>query len=297
MLRQFVALCKKVPSSVPQWFMNQCEVLCCPIEEIPDEMSPEELQYLLLNHGLFDPGEWVNLHDKVLEMERLDHWKVAEEEYHRLKAEWSGPEAAVYIFPVRQFNLPAEERKLNKSGVSLKQCLFLFVALDTHSSEMKALLAHEYNHICRLSHLNLDEREIPLKESILMECLAEYAVKHLYGEKLLAPWNTQTHNEGWREIFEKYYLPSLNLKGQRNHHRFLYGEEGSPIPKWGGYQIGFRIVASYQENQGDRPIHELMTKTADEIISGSGFPVNKHTRNHLFLDDFGYVYFSQRKIR
>ncbi|KHE71500.1 DUF2268 domain-containing protein [Halobacillus sp. BBL2006] len=274
LLYDFIELCKKDPCSLPQWFMNQCKALCRPVKEIPDEMSPEELQYLLLNHGLFDPGEWENLHDKVLELERIDFWKVAEQEYHRLKAEWGGPEASVYIFPVRKFHLPADERDMNKSGVSLKKCLFLFVAPDIQLSEMKALLAHEYNHICRLSHLNLDERELPLKESIIMEGLAEYAVKHLYGKKLLAPWNFQTDNENGQEIFEKYYLPSLNLKGMHNHHQFLYGGEGTPIPKWGGYKIGFQIVAAYLEKQGSCPIQELLTKTADEIISGAGFPIN-----------------------
>ena len=42
-------------------YILQCEMLCAPLVELFPEISPEELQYELLSHGLFDPFKWMDI--------------------------------------------------------------------------------------------------------------------------------------------------------------------------------------------------------------------------------------------
>ncbi len=66
--------------------------------------------------------------------------------------------------------------------------MFLFIARGLEKEELKALLAHEYNHVCRLQYVNKTLDEMTLRDSLILEGLAECAVEELYGDKWLAPW-------------------------------------------------------------------------------------------------------------
>lgn len=136
---------------------------------------------------------------------------------------------------------------------------------------MKALFAHEYHHICRLSFLKKSPQEMLLKDSLIIEGLAEWAVEELYGEKWLSPW---TKNYSFVEamcLWKKHFVPALSLKGVINHHPFLYGDLSSGLPKWAGYCLGYKIVQSYVKNCGPVKQHILNNIPADEIIAGSDF--------------------------
>ncbi|WP_246031671.1 DUF2268 domain-containing protein [Salibacterium salarium] len=199
--------------------------------------------------------------------------KVVEQEYKRLKKKWNGPESFIYIFPIKHVHLPDRKRAIQKNGVSFKEGIFLFLSPDIPLVEIKALLAHEYNHVCRLAYLKLDEKNIPLKESLIIEGLGEYAVKELYGEERLGPWTRLYQNKNVIGIWERGFLPDLNVKGLDKHSLFLYGQGNDKFPKWIGYYFGFQIVESYDERYGPLCIRELLTKTADELIAGSNLPL------------------------
>ncbi|SDZ85829.1 Uncharacterized protein YjaZ [Thalassobacillus cyri] len=273
-LDDFVKACEKKSLLFKPPHDEQREALCRPIQKTLSKIPPAELQAILLKHGLFEPFEWKHIHRSVREMEKRDIWKIVEEEYHRLKRKWHGPEAPIYIYPIARAQQPAGRRPIEKSGVSFKECLFLFLAPDTPLLEIKALLAHEYNHMCRFSRSNLDETRLPLKEVLVMEGLAENAVQELYGEKLLAPWTRNYRNNRVREIWKRHFQTALHVQGQEKHQKFLYGKGNGSLPRWIGYQIGFQIITSYQERHGRLTTRELLTKTADELIAGSSFPTD-----------------------
>ncbi|QBP41144.1 hypothetical protein E2636_08380 [Paenisporosarcina antarctica] len=250
-------------------YFIQCETICVPLVESFSNVNPEELQYELLNHGLFDSDDWVTIGCTLIEMKKNNIWRIVEVEYQLLRCLWNGPEIPIFIFPIKKGSVEVENKFPTKSGVAYKGALFLFLSTEVPIEEIKALLAHEYNHVCRLNYLGLSPEKIPLKDSLIIEGLGEYAVKDLYGEKWLAPWTKLYSLEGTAEIWEKYFKPSLNIVGIKNHQHFLYGNDRNPFPKWIGYYIGFQVIASFQKKHGPYSNYELSHIPSDELIAGS----------------------------
>lgn len=234
----------------------QCEAICKPLVDVFLNASPEEIQVELLQNGLFEPHEIVD----IAELEKKGIWEIIQTEYERLKKLWSGPEVPIYIFPITKVNAIT-----NKNGVAYRDAAFLFVSPELEHDELRALFAHEYNHICRLHYLNKSFNDVTLKDSLLLEGLAECAVEELYGDKWLARWLKMYTKDELLLTWQEYFLPSLDVKGLDNHYEFLYGGQ---LPRWIGYCIGYEIVRTYKKNC---PTHELYVKSTDEIIAGSDF--------------------------
>ena len=153
-LYKFFYACVEQSSKSP--YVLQCEMLCAPLVESFPEISPEELQYELLSHGLFDPFEWTDIGNQVEIMEKQSIWQIVDQEYQLLKSLWKGPEVSIYIYPLNKVNLEEKEQAPTKNGVAYKRGLFLFLSDGLRVEEIKALLAHEYNHVCRLNYLGLE---------------------------------------------------------------------------------------------------------------------------------------------
>jgi uncharacterized protein YjaZ len=272
-LNEFFNACVDQSSKSP--YVLQCEVLCAPLADLFPGINPEELQYELLNHGLFDPFEWKDIGNQVKTMEEQSIWQIVDQEYQLLKGLWKGPEVSIYIYPLTKLNLEEQAQAPTKNGVAYKRGLFLFLSEGLSIEEIKALLAHEYNHVCRLNYLGLDPHEIPLKDSLIIEGFGEFAVKELYGEKWLAPWTNLYSFEESIKVWNKHFIPQLNLMGSENHQIYLYGKIGGHLPKWIGYHIGYQIIDSFQKKHGPFNDYELYQKSSDELIAGSKFPANK----------------------
>jgi len=266
-LLKFVKRCEE-QGGVNSYFI-QCETICVPLVETFSKVNPEELQYELLNHGLFDSDDWMTIRNTLIEMDTHNIWKIVDHEYQFLRGLWNGPKIPIFIFPIKKGSVDISEQYPTKSGVAYKGALFLFLSSEVPIEEIKALLAHEYNHVCRLNYLSLSPDKVPLKDSLIIEGLGEYAVKDLYGEKWLSPWTNLYSFKDTSEIWAKYFIPSLNLVGIENHRHFLYGNDRNPFPKSIGYYIGFQIVNSFERKHGPFNNYELYCKSADELITGS----------------------------
>jgi uncharacterized protein YjaZ len=271
-LYKFFRACSEKSEESP--YVLQCKMLCAPIVKLFPEVNSEELQYELLTHGLFDPEKWADLKNQVERLERRSIWQIVDQEYRSLKKLWQGPEVAIYIYPLNTVNLNRNEKAPTKNGLAYKGALFLFLTEGLKIEEIKTLLAHEYNHVCRLNFLGLASNKIPLKDSLIIEGFGEFAVKELYGEKWLAPWTDLYSLKESTRIWTKHFIPKLNLLGTKNHQLFLYGKARSPYPRWIGYHIGYQIVDSFNKKHGPFNNSALYRKSSDEIIAGSDFPVN-----------------------
>ena len=272
-LYQFFYACVEQPSKSP--YSLQCEILCKSLMESFPGISPEEIQYELLSHGLFDPFEWMEIRNQVEIMEKQSIWQIVDQEYRYLKGLWKGPEVSIYIYPLTKVNLEENGQAPTKNGVTYNKGLFLFVSDGLLIEEIRALVAHEYNHVCRLNYLGLNPSKIPLKDSLIIEGFGEFAVKELFGEKWLGPWIDLYTLKGSIKLWNEHFIPHLNLLGTEKHQIFLYGEAGSQYPKWIGYHIGYQIVDSFQKKHGPFNNYELYQKSSDELIAGSNFPANK----------------------
>ncbi|MEK9199980.1 DUF2268 domain-containing protein [Ureibacillus sp. FSL E2-3493] len=249
------------------------KMLCEPLQFFFPERSTEEIQFELLTNGLFDPDEGLEIDETVKFLEQQGVWQMLQREFEKLRSLWKGPDVPIYIYPLTKYRPMIDGIEAKKNGITYNGVLFLFVSTDLKEEELKALLAHEYHHICRLAYLNKRPEEIELIDSLIIEGMAEAAVEELYGEKRLSPWTKKYVIDDVRMLWEKYFVPALNLKGVQQHHPFLYGDECRGLPKWVGYSIGYRIVESYLKNGGPIPQCLFYQMPSTEIIQKSDFKI------------------------
>src|SRR5699024_11807494 len=98
------------------------------------------------------------------------------------------------------------------SPLSFNDNLFLFVTTYNTSKEISVLLTHEYHHVCRLSKFQKSEADYVLLDTIILEALAENAVRERLGEHYVAPWTTYYTTDEleamWNEIVvTKHKIP------------------------------------------------------------------------------------------
>ncbi|UCZ51962.1 DUF2268 domain-containing protein [Bacillus shivajii] len=193
---------------------------------------------------------------KLNKLER--HWQ-------KLKEEFSGPDAKIFIFPVNDDHSVIMESLRGKNGVSFPTFLLLFYSEDIPLKEKLALLTHEYHHVCRLHYQNHTEESVSLLESMIMEGLAEIEVERTLGEEYKAPWtNIYTTDEikhWWKYVLEK----RKDLIGRRNHHIYMFGGKYG-IPKWIGYRTGYEIVKSYCDKHGLPNAKNLLKESPEELL-------------------------------
>src|SRR5699024_2978860 len=100
---------------------------------------------------------------------------------------WNGPNIPIFILPSDQHNRKLQRELSGKSGLTFQDKLFLFISEDTSESELKSLFTHEYNHVCRLSQYPKEE-DYTLLDTIILEGLAENAVRERFGDQATANW-------------------------------------------------------------------------------------------------------------
>lgn len=254
-LKKLVRHCKN--KGVNELAEIHCDVLCTPLQKVFPWASKEAIQYELLCNGLFQPFEW-QCAGRLLQHEEI--WSIVEQEYERLRALWQGPDVEIYILPITA-GTP------NKNGIAYPNGLFLFVSEMLHVEELRALLAHEYNHICRLHYVKREPSQLALQDSLVMEGLAECAVEELYGMQWLSPWTRRYTVEQIQPIWTEHFLPSLQLINVEKHQPFLFGNY-EKLPSWIGYCIGYRIVKSFQQANSFTSM-QLLHMPTEVIVEGS----------------------------
>lgn len=234
-------------------------------------MSPEELHFELLSNGLFEPDEIKDLDSTLRKMEEMNVWGIVDEEYEQLKILWNGKDCPIYIFPLTNYRPVIDGIVANKNGVSYKEVVFLFVSEELAEMEIKAMVAHEYHHFCRMHVLEKAPDAMTLKESLILEGMAECMVEELYGVKWCSPWISKYSIAQLKRIWQKVFVPALDKEGIHHHFQFLYGDGTKSLPNWIGYCMGYAIVKSYLEKNGQMNPQTLLTLSADEIILKSDF--------------------------
>ncbi|QOY34165.1 DUF2268 domain-containing protein [Anaerobacillus isosaccharinicus] len=267
LLREFVKERKEV--SKEHYFQLQRDLLCEPIAEYFEEFHATQLHKYFLENGMFYPD--AKIFSEIKQLEKKQVWELLQGHYEKLRKEWNGEEAEIFIFPAERRNEIIMKELKGKMGISFHHVVVLFLTRELSTKEIKALLTHEYNHVCRLFTLQKEFHELSLLDSMIIEGLAEVAVEQTLGEELLAPWVTLYTKKDlipyWCKV-KKY----LDVKGKEKHDPFLYGDRsGRGFPKWFGYCTGYLIVKDYLEKHKDISMNELLKIETKEILSESGF--------------------------
>lgn len=222
-------------------------------------VTAEEIYMYLCLHGMCRKP-MRKMQQQLEKWKRENIWGFVHKEEQKLKKLWNGPDIPIFIFPADTNNIRIMRDQNGKSGVAFKDKLFLFLPEYNNENEIRALLTHEYNHVCRLANTQNDENEYVLLDSIIMEGLAENAVQELVGRKYVAKWTTYYSDTQLEHMWKKIIHPNRHIPiAHQKHQDFLYGHR--MLPKMIGYCVGYYLVRKYVERNKVTSKELLRTKT------------------------------------
>lgn len=223
-----------------------------------EEENPEALYQYLLRFGMYRPGRLAK--EIYEELVKKEIWKRTKNIFDHYRKMWDGPDIPVYIFPKRRF---MNEIDPDKSGISFKDKMFLFLHDVKQKKELEALIVHEYHHVCRLNRISKPMHDYSLLDSMVIEGLAEFAVTKYCGENYNAKWTSAYPKEELSYYWEKYAAEHLTVtRTSPLHDRLLFGL--GRYPSMLGYALGYYLVMS-QKNSKNWTIHDTFIMKAEEM--------------------------------
>lgn len=226
-------------------------------------LPKERLYQFLVSKGMYRPvreGE-----KEIGQLEEKQIWKELSKEYEELRKWLKGPDVPVFILLSDSYNRTVQEEYNGKAGLTMRHVIFLFVCGKNSVKELKALLTHEYHHICRLHQIENREKDYTLLDTMIMEGLAEQAVTERHTEEACAPWTLYFTKEEAQYYWEKIVKDRVDMKrGTREHDCLLTGMRR--YPKMLGYAIGFHIVKECVELERENTL-SLLSIDAKHILN------------------------------
>ncbi|MFT4412513.1 DUF2268 domain-containing protein [Fredinandcohnia humi] len=214
------------------------------ISYFPKGTSEREIYHHLHLHGMYQPLEHVR--ESPLDSLPVNIWDHVNREYKKLQKEWNGPDVPIFLFPSDETNRRISREFNGKSGLAFHNKLFLFFVRQNTKEEIKAVLTHEYNHVCRLSKYKNKEADYTLLDTIILEGMAENAVRERCGDRSLARWTSYYSENQLEGILTKIIQPNFSLnRTEKKHNDLLYGK--GFYPKMAGYCTGYYLVKNYLE--------------------------------------------------
>ncbi|WP_158541082.1 DUF2268 domain-containing protein [Sporosarcina sp. BI001-red] len=238
--------------------------LCKKMKPFFPRVSVNEIYDYFRLHGMYQEAVKSGA-TLVQTMKQNNIWGIVEREHQALQKKWKGPDVPIIILPSNTADPKLLSDTNGKAGLAFADKLFLFVPETILAHELKALFIHEYNHLCRMWLTKKEENSFTLLDSIILEGLAEHAVRERLGEAFTATWTNYYSHEKLARIWEKSILPKRMLKKSHHlHNQYLYGWNGHP--KMAGYCVGYYLVETYM-NTHKVCILDILGENA-EVIAG-----------------------------
>nr|WP_277753207.1 DUF2268 domain-containing protein [Metabacillus mangrovi] len=199
---------------------------------------------------------------KQLKEEKL--WEYVSKEMKKLQKKWDGPDPAVFLLPCDLNNAKIQRDHGGKSGLAFFDKLFLFLSPGVPKEELKGLLIHEYHHICRIEKFEKKEKDYTLTDVVIMEGLAENAVREMLGEGKTASWTRLYKDPQLKQFWKKHIVPNGKIKqDHRDFDKLMYGL--GMYPNMLGYTAGYYAVEAYMKKT-NADTKTLFTLPAEQII-------------------------------
>ncbi|MFD1735301.1 DUF2268 domain-containing protein [Bacillus salitolerans] len=238
--------------------------VCEQLKSYFKKMSAKEIYDLLSINGMYRPSIFNRNHqlEPFLEM---DYWKVVQKYYTKLRKTWNGPDVPIFIFPVNERQQQIMNEFNGKSGLAFPDKLFLFLKSRVDEREIMALLTHEYHHVCRLKYVSKNERDVTLLDTILLEGLAEQAVRKYCGSQYNASWTAYYTDDELQTFYNEFMKPNKSLRiSDEQYFDLLYGLKR--YPKMLGYCVGFYIVDQCIRKH-NLPFSKMEQLSSEEILN------------------------------
>ncbi|MBD1383042.1 DUF2268 domain-containing protein [Metabacillus arenae] len=228
----------------------------------PDR-GEREVNHTLTSFGMFKTMN--NVSDWLARAEEQGYWKTVKLEERRLIKEWDGPDTTVFILPNDHTNSVIQKEYNGKAGLAFHDKLFLFLSKDCKKKDIQAIITHEYNHVCRLARDPKDEKDYTLIDTIILEGMAENAVRVRLGEESVSPWASAYSDKQLTYFYKEIILPNDQLtRAERRFPQVMFGT--GFYPKMVGYAVGYYIVKNFMKKEG-ATIKSLLTTKSEEIIN------------------------------
>lgn len=226
-----------------------------------DRANTTEFYRYLLKFGMYKPNH--SCKSTFNHLQKKDVWKTVEKVFNKYRTNWNGPNVPIYIFPMNYQTQLFIGSQSEKSGLSFRDKLFLFLTSDLSEREVEALFVHEYHHICRISRSQKNIKDYTLLDSIILEGLAELAVNDCCGKDYIGQWCHLYSNKQIDQYMKKYLSGHLKVKkDEKLHDQLLYG--GGRYPFLLGYASGYTVVTKYKENY-NFSLKESITISSDKF--------------------------------
>lgn len=209
-------------------------------------LQKEALYRFLVSKGMFRPVVGGEEEIDVLQKERV--WERLAIEYKKLQQWLKGPDIPVFILLSDPYNRTVQREYNGKAGLAMRNVLFLFVSSQNSIAELKALLTHEYHHICRIHANEKGEEAYTILDTMMMEGLAEHAVYERHGGSYYAPWVSYYKKEEAIMFWRRFIQGKRGIQRGTREHDILLNGRGF-YPKMLGYAVGFHIVKDCVEHK------------------------------------------------
>ncbi|MDC2863902.1 DUF2268 domain-containing protein [Bacillus sp. BP-3] len=210
-------------------------------------LQKEALYRFLVSKGMFRPVVGGEEDIDILQKERV--WERLAVEYKKLQQWLKGPNIPVFILLSDPYNRTVQREYNGKAGLAMRNALFLFVSTQSSIAELKALLTHEYHHICRIHASEKGEGAYTILDTMVMEGLAEHAVYERHGESYYAPWVSYYEKEEAIMFWRRFIQDKQEIQRGTREHDILLNGRGLFYPKMLGYAVGFHIVKDCVEHK------------------------------------------------
>ncbi|MFD2761716.1 DUF2268 domain-containing protein [Lentibacillus juripiscarius] len=233
-----------------KWLLDYYEKpveLCRKLKaQFHEDARPVEIHQHLGTHGMYqrppkDGGdEWIG------HLQENGIWQIVRKEERRLQKWWNGPDVPIFIFPSDPYNRKLLKDQNGKSGLAFPDKLFLFVSEENAANEIRALFTHEYNHVCRLNSYSKNIDDYQLLDTVVLEGIAENAVRERFGETYTANWTAYYPDGKLEKLWRHFVYPNRHAPiFSRIHQEILYGH--GFFPKMTGYSVGYYLVKNYMD--------------------------------------------------
>jgi len=199
-----------------------------------------------------------------------DVYHVVEETLSRVQALLPGPPAAINITADPRSVIP----EVAVGGFTDPSTGEVSISLDLTDRDrvlravnvwLPEAVTHEIHHQRRLAHVARPWST--LGDALVTEGMAVMFAREAYDSSPLQPWANALDREQERRLWE---LARPQLAGpNREHGRWFFG--GGDLPRWAGYTLGARVVASYLRSHPGETAASLVAVSADRIVRESGY--------------------------
>lgn len=255
-----------------QWLIHDYDdpiKMCKKLEPYFDGASATEIYMHLIMHGMYDEPLPNGLHF-IKRLQRENIWDIVQTEEKQLQQQWNTPNIPIFIFPSNPQDQTLKKEYNGIAGITFSDKLFLFVSKNNDTNKIRALFTHEYNHVCRLTKYEKKEWEYTLLDTIILEGLAENAVRERMGESYISQWTSFYSDEKLNDIWKNVIHPHKDiLRTEHQHEQILYGNR--LYPKMAGYCVGYYLVKTFM-NKNKVDLKDLMDYPSEKIAHISEQP-------------------------